>query len=53
MVKDLVRSMGSQIVDPGAGIDTDTLWFIILDIDRGTKYNDLCISEIAFYGQRQ
>lgn len=53
VVKDLVRSMGSQIVDLGAGIDTDTLWLIILDIDRGTKYNDLCISEIAFYGQRQ
>ncbi len=53
VVKDLAKSMGSQIVDLGAGIDTDTLWFIILDVDRGVKYNDLCISDLAFYGQRQ
>ena len=52
-VKKLEKTMEPQTVDlyPGIG-DNDTLWFVILDVQQGAKYNDLCISELTFYGRK-
>lgn len=52
-VKDLDRTMKPQTVKLTPALeDTDTLWLVIYDVTQGARYNDLCISEITFFGSR-
>lgn len=47
----LKRTMDPQLVKFTSALETDSLWFVILDVVQGAKYNDLCISDITFYGR--
>lgn len=51
--QNLKRTMQPQRVDFNLDLDgAGTLWFAIYDVEQGAKYNDLCISELAFYGRK-
>jgi|GEM_PF-3936757 hypothetical protein len=48
---DLKRTMEPQTVNLPFSLEkTSTIWFLIDDVVQGAKYNDLCISELSFYG---
>lgn len=47
--KELKRTMEPQTVD--LSLDSDSIWLILADVARGAKYNDLCISELSFFGR--
>lgn len=47
----LKRTMDPQILKLDPALESDSLWFVILDVVQGAKYNDLCISDITFYGR--
>lgn len=50
--RELKRTTDYQIVELDPALEgSDTLWFVIYDIERGTRYNDLCISELNFFGR--
>ena len=49
----LERSTEEQMVELCPCLEgTGLLWFVIRDVAQGARYNDLCISELAFFGRQ-
>lgn len=49
----LKRTMEPQTIELPFTLDkTSTIWFLFDDVIQGAKYNDLCISELAFFGSK-
>lgn len=52
-VRKLERTTEEQMVELRPCLEgTGLLWLVIRDVAQGARYNDLCISELAFFGRQ-